>query len=555
MKPGLHGIGKTVFSGDQIEEFQVEILGTLQNIGPKENLILAKLSGGPLEHTGVMQGMSGSPVYIDGKLLGAVAMAFPFSKDPIAGIRPIEEMLRVNNRGTAPAQPRVGFPKTVDASLLPKPEMETVMAGGSQMMNIATPLSFGGFTEAAIAHFAPELKALGLEPRQGISMGGKVEDRLGDPAKVQPGSMISVELMTGDMSVGADGTVTYVDGNKVYAFGHHFMSMGPTGLPFTHSEVLTLLPNLNASFKISAPKELMGVISQDRDTAIAGTLGTRAASTPLDITVSRSGRTLERYHIQMVNDRFLGPFLLQMAVFSAIDATERTVGASSVTLNGAIVLDGQREPVRLNDVYTADSGSAAIASLSAAIPLAYLLQGGFDSLRVKSIALNLEASETKKALQIDQVLASRHEVRPGETVEIQTLMTGENGVEVMRSIRYKVPVGAITGTLYFTVADSMQTNMLDLRQAASATARSPEQLIDVANRLRANDKAYVRVWRAEAVYAAGGEDFPSAPPSVALMLAGGTPTMNRNSKVAEFEIDGSGMAVTGSKTVQVEVKE
>jgi hypothetical protein len=231
------------------------------------------------------------------------------------------------------------------------------------------------------------------------------------------------------------------------------------------------------------------------------------------------------------------------------------VGASSVTLNGAIVLDGQREPVRLNDVYTADSGSAAIASLSAAIPLAYLLQGGFDSLRVKSIALNLEASETKKALQIDQVLASRHEVRPGETVEIQTLMTGENGVEVMRSIRYKVPVGAITGTLYFTVADSMQTNMQDLRQAASATARSPEQLIDVANRLRANDKAYVRVWRAEAVYAAGGEDFPNAPPSVALMLAGGMPTMNRNSKVAEFEIDGSGMAVTGSKTVQVEVKE
>ncbi len=533
----------------------MEILGTLQNIGPKENLILAKLSGGPLEHTGVMQGMSGSPVYIEGKLLGAVAMAFPFSKDAIAGIRPIEEMLRVTDKGSTPAQPRVQFPKTIDASLLPKPEMETVMAGGSQMLDIATPLSFGGFTEAAIAHFAPELKALGMEPRQGISMGGKVEDRLGDPAKVQPGSMISVELMTGDMSVGADGTVTYVDGNKVYAFGHHFMSMGPTGLPFTHSEVLTLLPNLNSSFKISAPKELMGVISQDRDTAIAGTLGTRAATTPLDITVSRTGRTLDRYHIQMVNDRFLGPFLLQMAVFSAIDATERTVGASSVALTGAIVLDGRREPVRLNDVYTADTGSAALASLSAAIPLAYLLQGGFDSLRVKSIALNLEASETKKALQIDQVLASRHEVRPGDTVEIQTLLAGENGVEITRSIRYKVPVGAITGPLYFTVADSMQTNMLDLRQAVSATPRSAEQLIDVANRLRANNKAYVRVWRSEAVYAAGGEDFPNAPPSIALLLAGGMPTLNRNSKIAEFEIDGSGMAVTGSKTIQIEVKE
>ena len=555
VKPGLHGIGKTVFSGDTIEDFQVEILGVLENIGPKQNLILAKLSGGPLEHTGVMQGMSGSPVYIDGKLLGAVAMAFPFAKDPIAGIRPIEEMLRVNDTGTAPPQPRVSFQKTINASLLPKPELSEVMAGGERMIDIATPLSFGGFTESAIAHFAPELKSLGLEPRQGVSLGGHALDRLGDPALVKPGSMISVELMTGDMSVGADGTVTYIDGSKVYAFGHHFMSIGSTGLPFTHSEVVTLLPNLNASFKISAPKELMGVISQDRSTAVAGTLGTRASMMPVDIAVSRSGRTLDHYHVQMVNDRLLGPFLLQMAVYSAIDATERVVGTSSLTVKGAIVLDGGHEPVRLGDVYAGDAGSATLAAMSTAVPLAYLMQGGFDNLHVKSISLNIEATDVKRSLQIDQVLASRHELRPGDTVEIETLMTGENGAEITRSIRYKIPIGMNPGTLYFTVADSMQSNLLDLRQVISTPARSPEQLIDVANRLRANDKAYLRVWRAEPVYSAAGEDFPDAPPSAALILSGGTPSMNRNAKIAEFEIDGSGMAVSGSKTVQVEVKE
>ncbi len=555
VKAGLHGIGRTVFSGDRIEEFQVEILGVLENIGPKQNLILAKLSGGPLAHTGVMQGMSGSPVYIDGKLVGAVAMAFPFAKDPIAGIRPIEEMLRVNDSGTAPAQPRVSFEKAIHASLVPKPAAEEVMAGGSRMIDIATPLSFGGFTSNTIAHFSSDLRALGLEPRQGVSLGGRVQDRMGDPAKIKPGSMISVELMTGDMAVGADGTVTHVDGNKVYAFGHHFMSVGPTGLPFTRSEVVTLLPNLNSSFKISSPRELMGVISQDRNTAIAGTLGTKAAMLPVDITVSRSGRTLDRYHMQMVNDRFLGPFLLQMAVFSTIDATERIVGASSLTVKGAIVLEGRREPVRLGDVYAADTGSASMASLSAAIPLAYIMQGGFDALKVKNIALDIEASDGKKALQIDQVLASRHEVHPGDTVEIDTLLTGENGAEVTRSVRYKVPVGAIAGTLYFTVADSLQTNMLEMRQSLGTPARSAQQLIDVANRLRPNDKAYLRVWRAEPVYSAAGEDFPNAPPSAALILAGGMPTMNRNSRLAEFELDGSGMAVSGSKTIQIEVKE
>ena len=149
----------------------------------------------------------------------------------------------------------------------------------------------------------------------------------------------------------------------------------------------------------------------------------------------------------------------------------------------------------------------------------------------------------------------RTEAWTGLRVEIETLLTGENNIEITRSVRYKVPIGTNPGMLYFTVADSSQTNMLELRQAVSVTARSPQQLIDVANRLRPNDKAYLRVWRAEAVYSAGGEDFPDAPPSAALILAGGLPTMNRNAKIAEVEIDGSGMAVSGSKTVQVEVKE
>jgi hypothetical protein len=428
VRPGLHGVGRTVFNGDKIEEFQVEILGVLENIGPKQNLILARLSGGPIEHTGVMQGMSGSPVYIDGKLLGAVAMAFPFAKDPIAGIRPIEEMLRVNEQASAPARTRSL------ASLLPAPEKREVLAGESRMIDIATPLSFGGFTDSAIAHFSSELKAIGLEPRQGISLGGRVQDRMGDPAKVKPGSMISVQLMTGDMSVGADGTVTYIDGTNVYAFGHHFMSVGATGLPFARSEVLTLLPNLNSSFKISSPKELMGVISQDRSTAIAGKLGGRAVMMPVDIAVSRNKQAREHYHIQMVNDRFLGPFLLQMAVFSVVDATERTVGGESLAIKGSIVMEGGREPIRIGDVYASDTGTAALASLSTAIPFAYVMQGGFDGLRVKNITLEIDASDGKKAVQIDQVLASRHEVKPGDTVEIQTLLAGENGTETTRSV-------------------------------------------------------------------------------------------------------------------------
>ncbi len=305
VRAGMHGVGKTVFSGDKVENFDVEILGILENTGPKQSIILGRLTGGPLEHTGVLQGMSGSPVYIDGKLIGAVALAFPYSKDPIAGIRPIEEMLRVDSLPSTPAPLRLADIKPALTGF-----------GDARMIDVATPVSFSGFTSAAIEQFAPQMRGLGLEPRQGIALGGAPIDRMGDPSKLQPGSMISVELMIGDMSVGADGTLTAIDGKEVYAFGHRFLAIGSDRrFTFTRSEVMTLLANVNTSFKISSARELMGVISQDRDTAITGSLGARANMTPLDITVTQESKPVGEYHMRIVNDRLLSPYLLQMAVF------------------------------------------------------------------------------------------------------------------------------------------------------------------------------------------------------------------------------------------------
>ena len=550
VRAGMIGVGKTVFAGDKVEDFRAEILGILSNTGPRESLILARLSGGPLEHTGVMQGMSGSPVYIDGRLIGAVAMAFPFAKDPIAGIRPIEEMFRVGAHAPAPHRP---VPAGDTASLLPPRESPF---GDTRMTNVATPLSLSGFTSAAVDHFAPGLRSLGLDPRQGISLGGAPENRMGDPSKLQPGSMISVELMTGDMSVGADGTITCIDGDKVYAFGHRFLAVGPTDLPFTRSEVMTLLANVNTSFKISAARELMGVISQDRDTAIAGSLGKRAAMLPLDITVAEGGTNSGDYHMQLVNDSFLSPYLLQLAVFSSIDATQRATGASSIDVRGSIEFENRKDTVNLHNVYAADSGAPMQAATLTAVPLSYLMQAGFDALKIKRISLRLEASNTRRDLNIGQVYLSRKEARPGDTVELMTLLDGENGVELTRSVRYTIPQGTAPGTLYFTIADGNQTSIAELRQIVAATPTSVEQLISTVNRVRPNDKTYIRVWRAEPAYEVEGEELPDPPPSLALVL-GSTQTVaqNKNSKVGEITIESGDMMVTGSKTVQLEVKE
>jgi SpoIVB peptidase S55 len=558
VKPGMRGTGKTVFSGSRIEEFQVEVLGVLENIGPKQSLILARLSGGPLATTGVMQGMSGSPVYVDGKLMGAVAMAFPFSKEPVAAIRPIEEMLRTASAGPAPTvRAGITLRDTDLTRVLPKPV--EALAGNARLVDIATPISFSGFSRGTLDQFTPQLRALGLEPLQGISGGGRVNGAMGNPSALAPGAMITVQLMSGDLSIGADGTVTHIDGNSVYAFGHRFLSAGSTSLPFARSEVITLLPSLSTSFKISSPKELMGTISQDRNTGISGQLGRRAQMVPVSIGVSRGGRQLDRYRLEMVNDRFLSPMLVQMAIFSAIDSTERTIGASTFMVKGAIEFDNLASPIRLDNMFAGDSGSAMQVSLAAAIPLAYVLQSGFESLQIKNVSLEIESFDQKKQLQIDQVQVGRRQIRPGEKIELTAIFSGENGAEVVRKIDYQAPSKLTPGPLLFTVTDGQSANMADIRLIA-ATQRSPAQLISTVNQLRGNTKAYVRVWRPETAFQLEGEDFPSPPPSLALILGQDSATQRGaqqtgNSKLAELEIAVGDVVISGSKTVQLEVKE
>src|SRR5882757_1742596 len=177
VRAGQHGVGRTVFSGTKVEDFQVEVLGVLENLGPRQSIILARLSGGPLASTGVMQGMSGSPVYIDGKLVGAIALSFPLSKEAIAGIRPIEDMLRV-------------MPQPARTIAQAAPRRRPFVAGGNALEEIATPVSFTGFTPAALEHFAPQLRQMGLDPRQGVSGGGSIPARLGDPRKLDRKSVV-----------------------------------------------------------------------------------------------------------------------------------------------------------------------------------------------------------------------------------------------------------------------------------------------------------------------------------------------------------------------------
>jgi hypothetical protein len=565
--PGLRGIGRTVFQGDRIEEFQVEVLGVLQNLGPKQTIILARLSGGPLAETGVLQGMSGSPVYIGGKLLGAIALGFPFSKEPIAGIQPIEAMLADATFSAPPAARASRLPAVLERS-----DHQNLTPFG-KLAELPTPISLTGFSAATLAAFTPGLRNLGFQPQEGVSAGAanspqtSTTVRPAGQAVLQPGSMISVGLITGDMNMTADGTVTYVDGKRIYAFGHRFLDIGSIEFPFARSEVIASIPTLNSSFKLSVPREWMGTILSDRNTAVAGELGRPSHTVPLTISVRAGSSRARNYHLQVVNDRLLTPFLTQAALFSTIDATERTVGVGTMRLTGEVQFEGALPPLRVHDVFVSDNALAQQVSADAVVTLGFVLSGGFANLHLKNMSFTLEQVESKRQLRLTQAWSSTHEVHPGDPLQITALLEGENGLEITRTVTYHVPAGAPNGPLNFTVSDANTLNFPDFAGMAASSVRTPERLIETINSYRASDALYVRVWRQEPSFNVAGQvpggELPDPPPSVMLILADPSAsansnaalTLTRGAEAARLMIPVGDYVVTGAKTIQVEVRD
>ncbi|MGH9618303.1 MAG: hypothetical protein ACRD45_01150 [Bryobacteraceae bacterium] len=379
--------------------------------------------------------------------------------------------------------------------------------------------------------------------------------------------MISVELLSGDMTIAAEGTVTYIDGKRIYAFGHQFLNEGSTDLPFARAHVVTLLPLLSSSFKIAAPGKWAGTIVSDRSTAIAGEIGLHGHTVPVTISIRSPQTGSHEYRMQSVDDRFLTPFVLQSALYAALDASERTVGAQTLRLRERIDFDGNLPPLTVRDIFAGANGLAQQAAARAVVPLQFVLGAGFQHLRMKDISFTVEPIEAKRELSIAQVWASRRDVRPGESVQITVLLEGDNGVSFTRTATYHVPVGAPLGPLYITASDADLLNFAEFAGVSPASARSPAQLIRLVNRYRGSGAAYVRVWRREPAFSVSGaipgRELTDPPPSVALVLAdpsasaasSATLAFSHGSSLAEFTLPAGAYAVSGSHTIEVNVSE
>ncbi len=407
LQPGLKGVGRTIFEGDRIDEFQVEILGVLKNaLAPKRDLILARLTGGPLATTGVISGMSGSPVYIDGKLVGAVSRAFPLSKGAIAGITPIEEMMTVSLReNSTVASLLPGAPIRTSNVAGGSPDLDRVIpdeaapiappenddsASASSMPSIPLPLHFSGISEASVAQFSQQFRRLGLEPISGGVISGSPQELPHSPTDLQPGSMISLLLVRGDLNMNIDCTVTLRQGNNLYACGHQVLAQGPAQFPFAPAHVVVVVPSIASSFKVDNPGAVVGTIEQDRFDAIYGRISAKTpAMIPIRVHLASGASQKNDYCFEILNDPFLSPILLNLATTSALTTTERSLGAATLKVKAILHLaDGQS--VNLDDVLSGDAGTVNTAGPTVSATLAILMGSGFPELKVQGVDLDFE---------------------------------------------------------------------------------------------------------------------------------------------------------------------
>ena len=571
IRPGMVGEGRTVFSGERIDSFKVTILGVLRNFGPNQNMILAELEGGPLAHTGIIAGMSGSPVYVDGKLIGAVAYAFPFAKDPIAGITPFQEMVEATDTpSTRRAAAPLAFPLTAEtlgaampAKSLPIPLQGVSLVGsdrlqpylGRLMSPIATPVSLVGFPPETFELVAPLLRVLGVEPLMAgapVSGGALPETAQGAEAKpIQPGDSIGVGLVTGDLQISATGTVTHVDpaSGSVYAFGHPLFNLGPIEYPMTRSEVHLVLPSLMNSFKMASSGETVGTWIQDRATAIKGTSGIKPRMVPMEVNVRTSRGQEKTYHLEIVNDELFSPVLAFASLVSILQSTERQFGSQTVKVSAWVETTDDRR-INIEDVF-ADQQAAVSASAMVASPLAFLLTNDFQDIALRDIRVEVEASEQPQTAKLIRAWFDTEKIAPGGTVALKLLLRSYRGDDILESVDVTVPPNIRSGTLRLMVADAETLSSVERREARQAfVPKDLDQLIRAINSLRKNNRLYVRLSRTDASGAiVAGEYLTSLPPSVMGVLETddsssgftplGTSTFWEHEIVTEYSVSGA----------------
>ena len=561
---GMRGVAYTVFQGIKPEPMDVEVLGVLHNVnGPKGDIILVRLHGPKVEYTGVVAGMSGSPVYLDGKLAGALAFRIgEFSKEPIAGVTPIADMLEINALDKSPAEEASAAKPAAIANAAGKTSAPGNVSLSGSVQNFAdvlkpieTPLVFNGFSEDAMRQFAPQFASAGIVPVMGA--GSVTEEK--QPEPLEAGSAVSAILVRGDMDIAATCTVTYIDPQRLLACGHPLLQFGSVDLPMNKAQVLATLPSPLNAFKIVNTTERAGVFVQDRHTGIMGVFGKQPDMIPVTLTI-HSGTSTKDFHYEVLNNPRLSPVAIMATVYNALHGVNEYGEEITYRLNGAINVKGFPEVGLRNMFVPSENGQPAAmsAALSLGERFGRIYDNPYNAPAVNSVKLDFDLVRERRWARLESARTDVTEVRPGDEITVETVLAPYRGERVVRQIPVKIPTSASKGNLHILVSDGDTLDRMNHTTPAFGRKLDLASTIALLNKEHSNNRLYVSLLEADPEARVADKVMPTLPISVMNVMDGmrGNQEMivSGESNVDETSTPSLDYVVSGAQLLTVTVK-
>jgi hypothetical protein len=535
LRPGMRGTAWTVFSGTTPEPIPVEILGLWKNQwGPRQDIILAKL-GGKAERTNVAGGMSGSPVYIDGKLVGAVALRLSvFSPDAICGITPAELMLEIDDldrsRPTdartpdkALARSEVAVPGDLLAQAVAVGALPSLPRQAQMMVPIETPLMFSGFHENVLRNFGPLFEQLGITVAQGGAASAVYTAKPADgwQNSLRPGDPVAGVLVSGDMSITGLGTVTYNDGQHVLAFGHPFFNLGPVDMPMSKGEVLMTLASQFQPNKFANATEIVGALHQDRHSGIMGVPGQESDMIPVTVRVRSFGdnnavRNQKDFRFNVFVQQKWTPYLMMVTLFNSLSELNEFKDEATYRLTGDVELKGGPDL----------SLSTMQASGEMPMPAPMVLAGWWgdkfnrlylnavNSPAVKRVNVTVDLLPERRVASIENAWLATPEARPGDDVALKVFLRPYRGESIERDFTLKIPAGLAKGEHKIMLSDADTINRMQTVAGMVNHYIDLPQTVSLINQERSNNKLYVSLLESSPTAYYDDKTLPSLPASV-----------------------------------------
>jgi hypothetical protein len=561
IKVGMTGEAYTVFQGTRPEKMGVEVLGILRNMaGPGGNVILVRLKGAKAEYTGVVAGMSGSPVYIDGKLIGALAYRIgEFSKEPIGGVTPIASMLEISefDKSPAPDQESASAPVTAPTHTGgpgAEPSGAPLASMATYLKPIETPLVFNGFSEESIRRFAPQFASAGIIP----VMGAGSSSNAPQPEPIEPGSSVGAVLVRGDMDIAATCTVTYIDADHLLACGHPFLNFGQVRMPMTKSTVLATLPSASNAFKIATTTETIGSFVQDRHAGILGRFG--KAPDMIPVTINFHGIARPRsYHMEVMNNARLTPVVMMTSVFNAIQGINEYGEDTTFRVSGSISVAGFSK-LEINNMYAPGDGqnpTASAIAMSLGERFTRIFENPYARPDITGVVFDIDLVPERRVARLETARTDLTEARPGDEITVETVLRPYRGERIVRQIPVRIPTSTPRGVLRILVSDGDTLDKGHRPVPGFARNYDLASTIALLNKEHSNSSLYVSLLEASPQAQVGDKVMPTLPLSVMNVMEGMRGTQDMvlvgESSVSESSapID---YVVSGAQVISVNVR-